>query len=80
MPAAATTKELMNFLTTAVMERIGKLRGPHMVDMACLNDKLNRRAVCILRDLFGLSEEEARSHFQRHSYRLRAAVEALENS
>ena len=80
MKAGTATKKVLNFLTTTVMARTGKLRGPHMVDMACLNAKLVDRARRILTELFPLSPQEADALLVRHNFQLRSAIESLENS
>ena len=80
MKAGTATKKVLNFLTTTVMARTGKLRGPHMIDMACLNAKLVDRARRILTELFPLSPQEADALLVRHNFQLRSAIESLENS
>ncbi len=78
MKAGTATKKLLNFLTTTVMARTGKLRGPHMIDMACLNSKLADRARRILRNLFPLSDAEASELLAQNNFQLRKAIEAAE--
>lgn len=79
MKAGTATKKLLNFLTTTVMARTGKLRGPYMIDMACLNAKLVDRARRILTELFPLSDQEAEKLLAQHNFHLRRAIEAAEN-
>lgn len=78
MKAGTATKKLLNFLTTTVMARTGKLRGPYMVDMACLNSKLVDRAKRILGDLFALSDTEAGKLLAKNNFQLSKAIEAAE--
>ncbi len=78
MKAGTATKKLINFLTTTVMARTGKVRGPYMVDMACLNGKLVDRATRILSELFGLSEAAARELLAKHNFQLARAIEEAE--
>lgn len=78
MKAGTATKKLLNFLTTTVMAGIGKLRGPYMIDMACLNNKLVDRARRILGDLFQLSETQADDLLAQNNFKLSKAIEAAE--
>lgn len=78
LKAGTATKKLLNFLTTSVMARVGKLRGPYMVDMVCLNDKLRDRAARILTELFSMTQQEAVILLAAHKYQLRTAIEAME--
>lgn len=78
MKAGTATKKVLNFLSTTVMARLGKLRGPHMIDMTCLNAKLEHRAIRILRDLFPLSETQAKTLLEQNHYNLRHSIETVE--
>lgn len=80
MKAGTATKKVLNFLTTAVMAKCGKLRGPFMIDMECLNAKLMARAENILGQLFALTPGEARTLLERNGRRLSQAIAAHEAS
>lgn len=80
MKAGTATKKLLNFLTTTIMAATGKVRGPHMIDMACLNTKLVDRAKRILGDLFGLSDSEAGELLAKNNFQLSKAIEAAEST
>lgn len=59
LKAGTATKMALNILSTGVMVRLGKVYGNRMVDVAVTNSKLEDRALRILRDLAGLSREQA---------------------
>jgi len=59
MKAGTATKKVLNFISSAVMIKMGKVAGPYMVDVACINNKLVERAKSILRILYNMGEEEA---------------------
>ncbi len=59
MKAGTATKKVLNFISSAVMIKMGKVAGPYMVDVACINNKLVERAKSILRILYNMDEEEA---------------------
>lgn len=80
MKAGTATKKALNFLTTTVMAKTGKLHGPYMVDMACLNAKLVDRAKRILGNLFDLSEKESEDLLARNEYRLHRAIASAEKA
>lgn len=59
MKAGTAQKLVLNMLTTAVMIKLGKVYGNMMVDLKASNNKLNERAVRIIRKVTGISEETA---------------------
>jgi N-acetylmuramic acid 6-phosphate etherase len=59
MKAGTSTKKVLNFISSALMIRMGKVAGPYMVDVACINSKLVERAKFILRILYNMDEQEA---------------------
>ncbi len=80
MKAGTATKKALNFLTTTVMAKCGKLRGPFMIDMECLNAKLMARAEKILEQLFALTSGEAHDLLERNGRRLHQAIADHEKS
>ncbi|CAN5461818.1 hypothetical protein BH09VER1_BH09VER1_25560 [soil metagenome] len=78
MKAGTATKKVLNFLTTTVLAKSGKLRGPYMIDMECLNAKLRSRARRILEDLYSLPAAEAEAVLARNDFKLRKAIEEVE--
>lgn len=59
MKAGTSTKKVLNFLSSAIMIKMGKVAGSYMVDVACINNKLVERAQSILKILFGIEKQEA---------------------
>ncbi|MCG8305775.1 MAG: N-acetylmuramic acid 6-phosphate etherase [Cytophagales bacterium] len=59
MKAGTATKKTLNFLSSAIMIKLGKVAGSYMVDVACINNKLVERAQGILKILFDIDKEEA---------------------
>ena len=59
MKAGTATKKVLNFISSAVMIKLGKVAGPYMVNMACINTKLIERAVNIIKSLYNLTDNEA---------------------
>nr|WP_299382965.1 N-acetylmuramic acid 6-phosphate etherase [Allomuricauda sp.] len=59
MKAGTATKKVLNFLSSTIMIKLGKVSGPYMVDVACINAKLVGRAKKILCDLYNIEDGEA---------------------
>lgn len=77
MKAGTATKKILNFLSTAIMIRLGKVTGPYMTDVACINDKLVKRAQAILHQLYELDEASALRVLGENQMRLKKAIEAI---
>lgn len=60
MKAGTAQKMLLNMLTTAVMIRLGKVKGNKMVDMKIANHKLIERGVRMICEELNIEEETAR--------------------
>lgn len=80
MKAGTATKKILNALTTTAMILCGKVAGTHMIDVACLNDKLVDRACGILHDIHGLPRDEGLALLRQHDMKLAAAMRSLDNS
>lgn len=79
MKAGTATKKVINAISTTAMVLSGKVFGTYMIDMSCLNKKLEHRAVKILQGGFGISEEEALSYLQESDFVLSDAVNKLKS-
>lgn len=77
MKAGTATKKLLNFLSTTVMIKLGKVNGSYMTELECLNEKLVDRAVNILISIFDISPQEALSYLIDSDYSLNQAVRKL---
>jgi len=74
LKAGSATKLALNMLSTAAMVKIGRTRDDLMVDMRPASAKLRERAVRIVRDEIGVSEEEARRRLEATGWDVRAAI------
>lgn len=59
MKAGTATKKVLNFLSSAIMIKTGKVAGPYMIDVACINNKLIERAQSLLKILYNIESEDA---------------------
>lgn len=59
MKAGTATKKVLNFLSSTIMIKMGKVSGPYMIDVACINNKLVERAQGILKILYNIDKEDA---------------------
>lgn len=77
MKAGTAQKLALNMLSTAVMIRLGRVKGNKMVDMQLSNSKLVARGIRMLMEETGLPEQEAAELLQRCG-NVRRALEAFE--
>ena len=75
LKAGTATKLVLNMLSTAAMIRSGRTRGDLMIDLRPTNAKLRERAVRMVRDETGLSEEDARARLEAAGWSVRKALE-----
>ncbi len=59
MKAGTAQKLALNMISTAVMVRLGRVLDNQMVDMQLTNEKLNERAVKMIREKFPVTRVEA---------------------
>lgn len=74
MKAGTATKLVLNMLTTAAMVRMGKTYGNLMVDLQVTAAKLEDRGRRILRDLLGVSYDEAGGLLRAAGGRVKVAL------
>jgi N-acetylmuramic acid 6-phosphate (MurNAc-6-P) etherase len=79
MKAGTATKKTLNFISSTIMIKMGKVAGSYMVDMACINMKLIERAQVILKTLYHIDEEEAIQRLQKSDMNLYEAIQKLNN-
>lgn len=79
MKAGTAQKLVLNMISTATMIQLGHVKGNKMVDMKLSNQKLNNRAVAMVVDALGISEEEAKQLVHQHQS-VRKAIESYEKS
>ncbi|MDP9251734.1 MAG: N-acetylmuramic acid 6-phosphate etherase [Chloroflexota bacterium] len=76
LKAGTATKLVLNMLSTAAMIRSGRTRGDLMIDVRPTNAKLRERAVRMVRDETGLSEDEARARLEAAGWSVRKALDS----
>ena len=76
MRAGTAQKLVLNMLSTAVMARRGLVYRDEMVAMRPTNEKLRKRAIRIVRDIAGTSEETAEGLLKKSNWNLPTALVA----
>jgi len=76
LKAGTATKLVLNTLTTGAMVRLGKTFGNLMVDLRATNDKLRARTNRIVRQLTGLTRDQANALLERCDRELKTALVA----
>ncbi|MGK7931407.1 MAG: N-acetylmuramic acid 6-phosphate etherase [Microcystaceae cyanobacterium] len=74
LKAGTVTKMALNILSTAVMVRLGKVYGNRMVDVSVTNQKLEDRALRIIKDLTDIDEDVAKDLLQKSGNRVKLAL------
>jgi N-acetylmuramic acid 6-phosphate etherase len=74
LKAGTATKLVLNMLSTAAMIRSGRTRGDLMIDLRPTNAKLRERAIRMVRDEAGVSDEEAKSRLEKADWSVRKAL------
>lgn len=64
LKAGTATKVALNILTTCTMVRLGKVSGNFMSRLRPTNEKLRHRAIRIVADRLGVSEDEAKTRLE----------------
>jgi N-acetylmuramic acid 6-phosphate etherase len=75
LKAGTATKLVLNMLSTAAMIRSGRTRGDLMIDLRPTNAKLKERAIQMVRDEAGITEDEARARLEAADWSVRKALE-----
>ncbi len=79
LKAGTATKVALNILSTCTMIRLGKTRGNLMVDVRATNTKLRDRAVRLVRQMCGVSYDEAQALLLEKNWDVRAVLDAERN-
>jgi N-acetylmuramic acid 6-phosphate etherase len=78
LAAASACKVVLDALTTGAMVGLGHVYRDRMVDVEVSNQKLRDRAIRMVADLTGRSNEEARAALESVGWWARAAIVRLE--
>jgi N-acetylmuramic acid 6-phosphate etherase len=76
MKSGTAQKLVLNMISTAVMIKLGRVKGNKMVDMQLSNDKLVKRGIKMIMESTGLKEEKAKSLLLEHGS-VRSAIAAF---
>ncbi|MCA1243279.1 N-acetylmuramic acid 6-phosphate etherase [Stappia stellulata] len=80
LTAGTSQKICLNTFSTAVMMRLGRVYGGHMVDMRATNAKLRKRARAIVADIAGCDEAAARAALQACDQNVKQAILVLKGA
>jgi N-acetylmuramic acid 6-phosphate etherase len=75
MKSGTAQKLVLNMISTAVMIRLGRVRGNKMVDMQLSNHKLVNRGIKMIMDELKIEEKQAEELLQKHGS-VRKAVDS----
>ncbi len=77
MKAGTATKLVLNMISTALMIKMGRVKGNRMVDMQLTNIKLVNRGVNMIMFELGIDEVQAAEMLQKHGS-VRKVIEAFQ--
>ena len=78
MKGGLAQKMVLTARSTAVMVRLGKVKGPHMTHVMPASEKLRARAIRIVTSLTGVDDARARALLRDHDGYVDAAVRAAD--
>jgi len=78
LKAGTSQKVVLNLLSTLIMLRLGRVYRGQMVDMVARNEKLRRRALRMVRQLTGCTEDDARIALTQAGGRTKLAILLLQ--
>ncbi len=74
LKAATATKIVLNMISTTTMIKLGKVYKGYMVDVVPSNKKLTQRALRIIKDITGCSDEEAEEYLYKAKGNAKTAI------
>ena len=77
MKSGTAQKLVLNMISTSVMIQLGRVKGNKMVDMQLSNHKLVLRAIRMVKESIGVSDEHAADLLEKYGS-VRAAVDAYQ--
>jgi N-acetylmuramic acid 6-phosphate etherase len=77
MKGGLVQKMILSALSTAVMVRLGRVRGHHMTHLSPVSSKLRGRAVRMVMELGGIESEHARALLRESEGSVERALEKL---
>jgi N-acetylmuramic acid 6-phosphate etherase len=79
MKAGTAQKLVLNMISTAVMIRLGRIKGNKMVDMQLTNDKLINRGTRFIMEELNVPEQEAEQLLKQHGS-VRKAIDSRKSN
>jgi N-acetylmuramic acid 6-phosphate etherase len=79
MKAGTATKKVLNFISSSVMIKMGKVSGSYMIDVACINNKLIERAQSILGILYNIDKNEALVQLKKADMNLGEVIKNIQS-
>ena len=77
MKAGTAQKLVLNMISTSTMIQLGKVKGNKMVDMQLSNHKLVLRAIRMVCEATGVSEQQAAELLEKHGS-VRNAIDVIQ--
>jgi N-acetylmuramic acid 6-phosphate etherase len=77
LSAGTTQKIALNILSSTAMIKLGKTRGPYMIDVKATNEKLRARAARITAAIANVPETKAAATLATCGYNIKAALQIL---
>ncbi|HIP91993.1 MAG TPA: N-acetylmuramic acid 6-phosphate etherase [Thermotoga sp.] len=74
LKAGSSQKMVLNMISTATMIKVGKVYKNYMVDVQVLNIKLKKRALKMISEITGVSEEEAGEYLKQADNNVKLAI------
>jgi len=78
MKSGTATKMILNMISTITMIKLNKTYGNFMVDLNVVNNKLEYRAINIIKSLTGISEEDSREALANAKGKVKVALVMIE--
>jgi len=79
MKAGTATKKILNFISSSVMIKMGKVAGSYMIDVACVNNKLIERAQSILGIVYNMGKNEALVQLKKADMNLCEVIKKIQS-
>lgn len=79
LKAGTATKLVLNMISTATMIKLGRTYGNRMIELSASNSKLANRAVRIITDVTGVSEDHAEAALAAADRNVKMAIVMIEH-
>ena len=79
LKAGTSQKLVLNMISTMTMVKLGKTRGNLMTNLQAKNEKLKDRALRLVQELSGQTEDACKQALEQANYNVEAALKRLNN-